>query len=170
MEADEFGELGYAVIDVEALMLGAVKVVEQVACVIMSASTGSEIFAEKHMVYQPFNAEGLSKYYSHPVSAVQNAIAGYTCVTHDNPVHDNPMVNPPWNAVRNRIRKILTRRAIRIYAKGAALERTVFGSSMAIQDLEDFNCPKYPGAVHDPLLECRFFAQYIPELRSTVRK
>jgi hypothetical protein len=170
MEADEFGEIGYAVIDVEALMLGPVKVVEQVACVIMSADTGKEIFGEKHMVYQPHDFGGLMSKYGQPESVVRKAIEGYVHVTHDNPVHDNPMIHPTWSAVRNRIRKILRRRAIRVYAKGASLERTVFGSSLEIQDLEWFGCPKYPEAVHDPLLECRFFAQYIPELSAKPHK
>lgn len=168
MEADEFGEIGYAVIDVEALMLGPVKVVEQVACVIVSAATGKEIFAEKHMVYQPHNAEGLVRHYGQPMEVVQRAIDGYVMITHDDPVHENPMIHPTWSAVRNRIRKILRRRAIRIYAKGASLERTVFGSSLEISDLEWYGCPKYPEAVHDPLLECRFFAKHIPEVAGVI--
>jgi hypothetical protein len=163
MEADEFGEIGYAVIDVEALLLGPVKVVEQVACIIMSSATGKEIFAEKHMVYQPFDANGLVMHYGQSMDVVRRAIDGYVHVTRDNPVHDDPMNNPTWSAVRNRLRKILRRRAIRVYAKGASLERTVFGSTIDVQDLEWWGCPKYPEAVHDPLLECRFFANYIPE-------
>jgi hypothetical protein len=168
MEEDEFGEIGYAVVDVEALMLGPVKVVEQVACVIMSAATGKEIFGEKHIVYQPFNAEGLLNHYGQPPEVVQKAIDGYTHVTHDDPVHDDPLIHPTWSAVRNRIRKILRRRAIKVYAKGASLERTVFGSTLEIQDLEWWGCPKYPEAVHDPLLECRFFAKYIPEITAKI--
>jgi hypothetical protein len=166
MEADEFGEIGYAVIDVEALMLGPVKVVEQIACIIVSAASGSEVFAEKHVVFQPFNKEGLVAHYGQPLDLVQRAIDGYVKVTGDDPVHDNPRDHPPWSAVRNRLRKILRRRAIKIYAKGAALERTVFGSTLDIQDLEWYGCPKYPLEIHDPLAECRFFAQYIPELSS----
>lgn len=164
MESDEFGDIGYAVIDVEALILGPVKVVEQVACVIISAATCQEIFAEKHMVYQPFGPDGLVTHYGQPMSVVQKAIDGYTYITRDDPVHNDPMIHPTWSAVRNRIRKILRRRAIRIYAKGASLERTVFGSTLDICDLEWTGCPRYPEPVHDPLLECRFFSQYIPEL------
>lgn len=166
METDEFGEIGYAVIDVEALMLGPVKVVEQVACILLAASTGCEVFAEKHMVYQPFDAAGLCAHYGQPPEVVKRAIDGYILVTRDNPVHNDPRINPSWSAVRNRIRKILRRRAIKVYAKGAALERTVFGTSMEIQDLEWYGCEKYPLPVHDPLLECRFFAKFIPELKT----
>jgi hypothetical protein len=164
MERDEFGEIGYAVIDVEALILGPVKVVEQVACVIISASTGLEVFAEKHIVYQPYDANGLVQHYGQSMETTMIAIDGYVTVTHDNPIHDDSRIHPSWGAVRNRLRKILRRRAIKIYAKGANLERIVFGSTLDIDDLEWFGCPKYPEKVHDPLLECRFFARYIPEL------
>jgi hypothetical protein len=164
MEIDEFGEIGYAVIDVEALLLGSVKVVEQVAVVLMSASTGAEIFAEKHMVYQPENADALEAHYGQPRHVIDAAIDAYSRITGDDYVHDDPMNNPSWRAVRNRVRKILRRRAIRVYAKGADLERIVFGSSMNIKDLAHYGCPRYPGAIHDPLEECRFFAGYIPEL------
>lgn len=167
MESDEFGEIGYAVIDVEALILGSVKVVEQVACIIISAANKNEIFAEKHMVYQPFDATGLVEHYRQPPSVVHKALYGYKLVTNDDPVHDNPAIHPSWSAVRNRIRKILRRRAINIYAKGASLERTVFGSCLEIKDLEWTGCPVYPYQVHDPLEECRFFAKYVPELHQT---
>lgn len=163
MEKDEFGEIGYAVIDVEALLLGPVKVVEQLGCVIMSASDGAEVFAEKHMVYQPYDAEGLVRHYGQPPEVVRTAMDGYTMVTGDDPLHDDPARFPSWSAVRNRIRKILKRRAIRVYAKGAALERTVFGSALEIFDLEWTGCPRYPEKIHDPLEECRFFARFIPE-------
>ena len=164
MEKDEFGDIGYAVIDVEVLLLGPVKVVEQLACIIMSSTDGKEVFSEKHIVYQPHDKENLILRYGQPESVVQRAIDGYTMVTQDNFVHDDPLIHPSWSAVRNRIRKILRRRAIKVYAKGAGLERIVFGSSLDIDDLEWYGCPKYPGMIHDPLEECRFFAKYIPEL------
>lgn len=165
MEFDEFGEIGYAVIDVEALLLGKVNVVEQIACVIISAASGKEVFSEKHIVYQPYGERGLVSKYGETVERVRRAIDGYKLVTCDNHVHDDPVKNPPWNAVRNRLRKILRRRAIKVYAKGADLERSVFGHTMNIQDLEWYGCPKYPKRIHDPLDECRFFSQYIPEIR-----
>lgn len=165
MEKEEYGEIGYAVVDVEALMLGPVKVVEMIACVITSASTGDIVFAEKHVVYQPRGEAELTSFYGQPSSAVKAAIRGYTKITGDNPVHDDPAKHPPWNAVRNRLRKILRRRAIKVYAKGAALERTVLGSALDIQDLEWYGCPRFAGEVHDPLAECLFFSKYIPELR-----
>lgn len=117
------------------------------------------------MVYQPYDAYQLCCQYRQPPWTVDGAIRAYIMITNDNPVHDNPSIHPMWSAVRTRIRKILSRRAIKIYAKGAALERTVFGRAMKIDDLEWTGCPKYPERVHDPLLECRFFAQYIPELQ-----
>ena len=166
MEAQEFGDVGYAVIDVEALMVGPiVKIVEQVAFVLVSASDGRELLAEKHIVYQHFNAEELAVHYNQSAQTIENAVAIYKRLTQDDPVHSDPAVYPTWSAVRNRIRKILRRRAIKIYAKGAGLERTVFGKSFDIYDLEWSGCPKFPEAVHDPLEECRFFSKYIPEMR-----
>lgn len=164
MEGVEFGESGYAVVDVEAICLGTVYVVEQVACVIMSAATGNEIFAEKHIVFQPHDRDGIVAVYNRPKEEVDRGVDGYIKVTGDNPVHNDPSIHVPWNAVRNRLKKILRRRAYRIYAKGAGLERKVFGEAVPIWDLEWYNCPKYPEKIHDPLKECRFFARYIPEL------
>lgn len=164
MEEDEFGEIGYAVIDVEALMLGRIKVVEQIACVILSAATGNVVFAEKHFVYQPYDVPGLCAHYGCPLNCVSKSVSIYRQMTGDDPVHMDPMTNPTWSAVRNRLRKILRRRAIKVYAKGAALERTVMGSFLCIQDLEWYGCPKYPEEIHDPLKECLFFSQYIPEI------
>lgn len=166
IENEEFGERGYAVIDVEALILGpVVRVVEQIAVVLMSASTGEEIFAEKHNVWQPKDHRELSDFYGQPFEVVDRAISAYGRITGDNYLHDDALRHPVWRAVKTRIRKILRHRAIKIYAKGASLERTVFGGSIPIADLEWSGCPKYPYALHDPLEECRFFSQYIPELQ-----
>ena len=164
MEAAEFGDIGYAVLDVEALMLGPVKVVEQVAFVLFSLDTGKEIYCEKHMVYQPYDVAGLTAQYKQPLATVQKAVDNYCRITGDNYVHDNPASNPSWSAVRNRVRKILRRRAVTVYAKGAQLENTVFGTALGIRDLEWWGCPKYPESIHDPLLECRFFGRFVPEL------
>lgn len=166
MENQEFGEPGYAVIDVEALILGPrVRVVEQVAFVLMSSATGREILSEKHMVLQQDDLKELCNHYSQKLDVVNNAVLAYRRITGDDPVHADPMIHPSWSAVKNRVRKILRHRAIKVYAKGAALERTVFGYSIEIDDLENYGCPKYPLAIHDPLEECRFFSRYIPELQ-----
>jgi hypothetical protein len=167
MEAAEFGDIGYAVIDVEALLIGPrIKLVEQVAFILVSPSTGQELLAEKHMVYQPLGVAELVSTYGQPKEVVEAATSAYTRITDDvNFVHADPMTYPSWSATRNRIRKILRRRAIKVYAKGAALERAVFKDSLFIDDLEWSGCPKYPLSVHDPLLECRFFARFIPELQ-----
>ena len=166
MENEEYGETGYAVIDVEALILGPkIRVVEQVGVVLISASTGREILGEKHIVLQIQNEKELADFYHQPLYVVENASRAYRMITGDNPIHNDPMKQPSWSAVRTRLRKILRRRAIKVYAKGAALERTVFGDSFDIYDLEWTGCPKYPLAIHDPLEECRFFANYIPELQ-----
>lgn len=166
MEDLEFGEPGYAVIDVEALILGPVmRIVEQVGFVLISSSTGKEIMGEKHIVYQPYDDHSLAAQYGQPQEIVDYASSAYRRITGDNPIHDDPSRHPTWCAVKTRLRKILRRRAIKVYAKGAALERTVFGKAFPIYDLEWTGCPKYPEPIHDPLEECRFFANYIPELQ-----
>ncbi len=165
MEDAEFGETGYAVIDVEALILGPkVRVVEQVGFVLISAKTGLEILGEKFLVFQPMDANALSMYYRQPRQVVDYAINAYGRITGDDYIHNDPNLHPIWGAVKTRIRKIINRRAIKVYAKGAALERTVFSNAFDLLDLEWYGCPKYPLAVHDPLEECRFFSSYIPEL------
>lgn len=169
MEEAEFGELGYATIDVEALVIGpTARIVEQVAFVLMSAENGREILAEKWYVWQPNDVEGLCNWTRQPLAVVNRAVAAYREITHDDHVHNDPAVHYPWSAVRNRVRKILRRRAIKIYAKGAALEREVFNHSLDIHDLEDVEnpkCPRYPYMPHDPLEECRWFSRYVPELQ-----
>jgi hypothetical protein len=166
MELQEYGEPGYAVVDVEALILGPiVRVVEQVGVVLVSANTGQEIMGEKHIVYQPHDEFRLSWWYRQPQEVVEYASSAYRRITGDDPVHNDPMVHPTWCAVRTRLRRILRHRAIKVFAKGAALERTVFGKAFNIYDLEWTGCPKYPLTIHDPLEECRFFANYIPELQ-----
>jgi hypothetical protein len=168
MEA-EFGEPGYATIDVEALIIGpTTKIVEQVAFVLTSASTGEELLAEKWMVWQPNDIMGLCNWCRQPLPSVARAVRAYVDITHDEPVHNDPTIHYSWSAVRNRVRIILRRRAIKIYAKGAALERDVFNHSLDIHDLEDVQdpkCEKYPYMPHDPLEECRWFAKFIPELQ-----
>lgn len=166
MEGVEFGEAGYGLVDVEALIIGPrVKVVEQVAILLISAETGDELVAEKHIVYQPYDTSALSAKYGQDIRTVIGSVEAYKRITGDDPVHSDPSIHPSWSAVRNRVRKIFRRRAIRVYAKGAGLERTVFGTSFDIDDLEWYNCPKYPGLIHDPLEECRFFSKYVPEMQ-----
>ena len=165
MEDFEMGPIGYAVIDIEALLLGPkVRVVEQVAFVIISAATGREILAEKHIIFQPKDVAELVEHYNQPREIVEFAVNAYRRITGDNHIHSDPAANPTWSAVKTRVRKIMRRRAIKVYAKGAALERTVFGKAFEIDDLEYYGCPKYPIAIHDPLEECRFFSKFIPEL------
>jgi len=164
MEDAELGEPGYILIDVEAVLMGKIKVVEQVAIVIMSMSTGDEVLGERYMVYQPMTAEELAQHYGKPVQMAQKSAEAYTRITGDTIVHDDPATNPTWSAVRNRVRKICRRRAIRVYAKGAELERSVFNGAFPIDDLELYGCPKYPGKLHNPLDECRFFSGYVPEI------
>lgn len=157
------GKVYYAVIDVEALVMGKVDIVEQVAVVLVDMY-GQEVLGEKHMIYQPLNAAQLAKSYSIDQQAVQKAIDGYALVTRDNYVHDNPYSAERWGVVRKRIVSMCQRYAVAVYAKGIALEYRVFYGELPFWDLAWWGCAKYPHAVHDPLNECRFFSQYIPDL------
>jgi hypothetical protein len=163
---EEFGEKGYAVVDVEALMFEKnFRLVEQIAFVVVSPKPYRKLLiAEKHYIYQPYDFSQLCIRYNQNPNVVMNAINAYMYITHDNYIHDMPVIHPPWNAVRTRITKILSGRSIKIYAKGAQLERTVLPRGIDIYDLNDFGCPKFPDKIHDPLAECLFFSNYIPEL------
>lgn len=156
----------YAVIDVEALVLGSViNVVEQIAFVLYDID-GTEAWSEKHIIFQPHGVADLSKMYGVPRQTVQRSVDAYTRITGDaNPVHSNPRIHPKWCHIRRHILKACRDHAAAVYAKGTQLENSVFYGTINFLDLAWWGCPKYPLAVHDPLLECRFFAQFIPEIR-----
>lgn len=157
------GKAYFAVIDVEALVMGKMDIVEQVAIVLVDIY-GQEVLGEKHMIYQPLNASQLAHSYGMDQQIVQKAIDGYALVTHDNYIHDNPYSYERWGSVRRRINSICQQYAVAVYAKGIALEYRVFYGELPFWDLAWWACPRYPGEVHDPLCECRFFSQYIPDL------
>jgi hypothetical protein len=160
------GQIYYAVIDVEALILGdVINIVEQVAFVLYNID-GAEVWAEKHMIYQPRTGRELSKIYGVDMEVVQRSVDAYTRITGDDPVHNNASTFEKWANVRNHIQKACRDHAAAVYAKGTSLEASVFYGVIEFRDLAWFGCPKYPLALHDPLKECRFFAQWIPEIRS----
>ena len=99
-------------------------------------------------------------------AVVLKAVDGYRKVTHDNYVHDYPMLYgyKQWGPVRKRITQICRLYAVCAYAKGMDLEYRVFFGEIPFLDLAWWGAPKYPNDVHDPLSECRFFSQYIPDL------
>lgn len=159
------GKSYYAVIDVEALILGdVINIVEQIAFVLYNIN-GVEVWAEKHMIYQPNNVDSLSKMYGVSRETVQKSVDAYSRITQDDPVHANSKVFSRWSNVRKHIQRACRDHAAVVYAKGPALEASVFYGTIEFLDLAWWGCPKYPLAVHDPLLECRFFAQFIPEIR-----
>jgi hypothetical protein len=159
------GRSYYAVIDVEALVMGRVDVVLQAAIVVVDAF-GREMLGEKHMVYQPLNAEQLAASYNLDRAIVDRGVYGYELVTHDNYVHADPNRFERWGAVRKRIQQICQRYALVVYAKGIELEYRVFYGELPFYDLAWYGCPKYPLPVHDPLMECRYFSSWIPDLIS----
>ncbi|MDR3540720.1 MAG: hypothetical protein P4L69_07080 [Desulfosporosinus sp.] len=162
------GKVYYAVIDVEALILGKViNIVEQVAFVLYSID-GAEVWAEKHMIYQPHTGEELSRMYGVDLETVQQSVNAYKRITGDEPVHSNPRIFERWSDVRRHIQKACHDHTATVYAKGISLETSVFYGTITFQDLAWFGCPRYPLPLHDPLKECRFFAQFIPEIRNRI--
>lgn len=165
IRANEFGEMGYLVVDVEALILGPrFSVVEQLGLILRSNTTGEELLAEKFFIYQPLDTIGITRKYQCPFQVANYAVNAYRMVTGDNPIHANKRDHFKWSRVRSHVLRLIRNRVIKTYAKGAALERMVLGNKIYIDDLEWFQCPRYPLNLHDPLEECRFFASFIPEL------
>lgn len=159
------GNMFYAVVDVEALILGnVINIVEQIAFVLYNLD-GVEVWAEKHMIEQPLNGDELSRKYGVDREIVQRSLDAYERITKDNHIHPKNSGYEKWATVRNHIKKAFTDHAAKVYAKGPALEISVFYNSVTIDDLALYGCPKYPGKVHDPLNECRYFAQFIPEIQ-----
>ena len=157
------GRSYYAVIDVEAIILGKVDMVEQAAIVLVDC-LGQEVLGEKHMIYQPMDAGQLGAAYEVDPETVQRGIAGYEKVTHDGYIHADVSFYERWGIVRKRIVRICQRYAVAVYAKGIDLEYRVFYGELPFFDLAWYGAQKYPLAVHDPLMECRFFRQWIPDL------
>jgi hypothetical protein len=162
----EGGNIYYAVVDAEALVIGRViNIVEQIAFVLYDVD-GVEVWAEKHFIEQPHDAPTLAAMYGVDRDVVDRAIDGYLMITGDTDyVHNSSVGHERWADVRKHIHRVFHHHAARVYAKGPALETSVFYGAVQITDLASFGCPKYPLHPHDPLKECRFFAQFIPEIR-----
>lgn len=160
------GKNYYAVIDVEALVIGSiVNVVEQVAFVLYDLD-GREVWAEKHWIYQPYDCLGLTMLYGVQPSIVEKSMEAYRRITGDEPVHADALRFTRWADVRRHVQRSCRFHAAAVYAKGIQLESSVFYGTIDFRDLAWWGCPKYPLALHDPLSECRFFANYIPEIRA----
>lgn len=159
------GKAYFAVIDVEALVLhhtNTINIVEQVAIVFID-QWGREALGEKHMVYQPMDNAQISRSYGIELEEVNRSSEAYHRITGDNPVHRDIKKYERWANVRKRVLQLCRDYALLVYAKGIVLENSVFYGEIEFHDLAWYGCPKYPLALHDPLQECRFFAQYIPE-------
>jgi len=154
------------VVDVEALILGnVINIVEQIAFVLYDAD-GREAWAEKHFIYQPHGAEALSQIYGTPIEVVDESIYHYKRITGDEPVHADAARFPRWAGIRKHVQRALADHAAAVYAKGISLETSVFYGAVNFLDLAWWGCPRFPLPLHDPLVECRFFANYIPEIRA----
>lgn len=151
-----------AVIDIEALVMRDFVLVEQIGFLIVDYF-GRELYAKKFIVEQPLTAAELTQRYSIDPMSLQTAIGGYVKVTGDSYIHPKSHTTYTWRGVCSELHEMIRQYKPILWAKGANLERRVFGREYIINDLQDYNCPKYPqGKLHDPLAECRFFAQFIP--------
>lgn len=124
---------------------------------------GREVLGEKHMIYQPMDNGQISRAYGVPLENVKASSDAYQRITGDNHVHRDPGRYEMWTTVRKRILRLCRNYALLVYAKGISLENAVFYGELDFHDLAWWGCPKFPLALHDPLQECRFFAQWIPE-------
>lgn len=172
----EGGKCFYAVIDAEAIVLSNVvndsgnlvniNVVESIAFVLYNID-GTQVWGERHEIYQPHNAEKLAKIYGVRKELVQTSYDAYKRITGDpNPVHADPLIHKRWCEIRKHIQRACEDHAIVVYAKGTTLEASIFYGAIEFVDLALYGCPKYPYPVHDPFKECQFFAQFIPEIRA----
>lgn len=158
----------YAVIDVEALVLvvpgrSPLYIVEQVAMVMYSPSTGREVWSERTFVKQPHTNQQLAKIYGVDQTVVDYAIECYERITGDAYLHPS---GESYSSLRNRIVYLYQNHILKFYGKGVTLENSLFSRYFPVYDLASFGCPKYPFAIHNPLEECRFFSKWIPELHS----
>ena len=160
----------YAVVDVEALVMRQVDIVEQVALIIVNEN-GVELLAEKHMVYQPFNILQLHQIYGIDLRIIETAVQGYQMVTGDYFIHPFIQLHERWNEVRRRIGNLCKTTVDAVFAKGTALECRVFYKEFPIIDLACYGVPKYPKELlHDPLAECRYFGSFLPQVLTQIKK
>jgi hypothetical protein len=159
---------GYIVIDVEAITLPReeVYVLEQVgyhATDLEGATTSSG----KFYVRQPLTADELVAKHKVAPNRMRRAIQAYEEITGDAFLHSDPHDLEPEFVVRL-VTQFCEKKRLKAYAKNPTLERQFFADGIEFFDLEESGCPKYPLRPHDPMLECAFFAVFIPELRKVV--
>jgi hypothetical protein len=153
----------HAIIDVEALITRKIIIIEQIGIVVVSEDA-SIVYEEHHIIVkQPLTIEQLETRFDIPKQQLYHAIYGYNLVTGDNYIHN---VGMSWRSAKAIVIKIIKQYNAIAWAKGADLERKIFEKDLVIYDLADFGCPKYPWKIHNPLNECRYFAQFIPKINS----
>lgn len=162
--------LFYAVVDVEALVFRnkkgyMVNIVCQAAFIVVNWY-GKECIGEKYYVCQPQTDIEIAQIFDADITEVRRAVSAYERITGDKYLHpkDDPKYFK-WSRVRHRIQSVCNILTYAVFAKGISLENAVFYGEIVFNDLAHWGCPKYPLSTHDPLKECRFFAQYIPGLK-----
>jgi hypothetical protein len=145
------------IVDVEAIVLPNTNIVEQVAFVHLDPRN-NELFSNKFIVIQQLGVSDICAKYSLSVPVVEKACNNYSRITGDGIIHQE---GHRWCDVRAYMIELCCEPSVFTYAKGATLERKLFGRYFPVYELEEFNCPKYPYPIHDPLEECRFFARNV---------
>lgn len=152
------------VIDVEAIVLPQerVYILEQIGYVMVD-HVGVEFLRGKFFVKQPFTDGELSKQHKVAPGRMKHAINAYEIITCDRYIHTHPHCMDASTAIQ-RVIDLYRMYDAKAYAKNPTLERQFFEPHVKFDDLELYGCPKYPIRPHDPMLECVFFATYIPEI------
>ena len=157
----------YMVVDLEALVIAPqMYVIEQAAYVVVDANC-NEVSSGRFCVKQTEDSAALVRKFGLPsAEPVETAIDNYVACTGDpHYVHDDDE-SVSWSWARGFISELSRRFVATTYAKGISLEQKAFGHRITFVDLAWYGCPKYQRPLHDPLDECRFFARYIPQLKS----
>ena len=162
-------ERGYMVIDFEAVLAGRLYFAEQAALYLV-APDGRVLLSEHYMIYQPLNEAALVRRFPNLRGAIARGVTAYVRITADEPVHDNVELHCDWTRVRRRVCRVAQHCALGVYAKGPELESRMTNDAFPITDLAAHGCPRYPHYPHDPLLECRFFALYVPGLSGALAR
>lgn len=139
-------------------------IIEQAAYILVNEKC-EVVLMGKFRIHQPMTLNEMTKYFNKDIDIVRKALNGYIeCTMDSNFIHDTTDC-VTWIEAKEHIQKISNTMASKTFAKGALLEQTAFGDAIHFEDLNYYNCAKYPYRPHDPFDECRFFAMFIPYLK-----
>jgi hypothetical protein len=176
----------YMLVDIEALVMHPMSqwtpVVEKAAYLIIDANC-NHVYSAQMNILQPCDVNAIMAQLKRedtmmadmtPEKAeirmwnlrqtVDTAIRNYVNCTYDETYIHEGSDAIPWTIARAHIIDMSRKFATAIYVKGAALENRLFAGDLRLVDLNWYGCPRYPYKPHEPLAECRFFANFVPLL------